>query len=147
MNLLSVNWDLHAIWTMLPLLTKLCLVLCSFTALLTVILSFKSALQMKNPCKLARCSNRLANLGEFQVLVLYIFGACLADHLFASIRAIERSKMSLQAVGVEAFDSLAWFAFIGFLTLLFSHSVRWFTSSRLSAKLRCMDSSQIQRRP
>jgi hypothetical protein len=130
MNLLSVDWDLRALWMILPLLSKICLIFLFTSALFTIIVTFTSILRVKSSEHLARSANRVANLRQFQTFAFYFFGVCLADHLFAAIKAIERSTMSMQAEGIDALGPMAWFAFMGFLTLLFSHTLQWFASCR-----------------
>jgi hypothetical protein len=130
MNLLSVNWDIRAIWMILPLLSKFCLSFLFASGFFTMVVTLASILGAKTSEQLARSANRVANLRQFQTFAFYFFGVCLADHLFAAIKAIERSTMSLQAEGIDVFCPMAWFAFIGFLTLLSSHSLQWFASCR-----------------
>jgi len=115
----------------LPLLSKICLVFLFASVLFTIVVTLASVLRLKSSEQLAWSANRVANLRQFQTFAFYFFGVCLADHLFAAIKTIERSTISLQAEGVDAFGPMAWFAFIGFLTLLFSHSLQWFASCRV----------------
>ena len=140
MNLLSVNWDIRALWMILPLLSKICLIFLFTSALFTIIVTLTSILRVKSSEHLAGSTNHVANLRQFQTFAFYFFGACLADHLFAVIKTIERSTMSLQAEGIDAFGPMAWFAFVGFLTLLFSHSLQWFASCRAIAVSRPAES-------
>ena len=130
MNLLSVNWDIRALWMILPLLSKICLIFLFTVALFTITMTLTSILRVNSSDHLARSAYRAANLRQLLTFAFYFFGACLADHLFAVTKAIERSTMSLQAEGIDAFGPMAWFAFIGFLTLLFSHALQWFASRR-----------------
>jgi hypothetical protein len=131
MNLLSVSWDIRSLWMILPLLSKICLVFLFASVLFTIVAILTNILWVNSSDRLERSADRVANLRQFQILAFYFFGACLADHFFAALQSIDRSKMSLQAEGVDAFSPLAWFAFIGFLTLLFSHSLQWFASCRV----------------
>src|SRR5258708_10209926 len=130
MNLLSVDWDIRARSTILPLLSKICLIFLFTSAVFTIIVTLTAILRVNSSEHLARSAYRAAHLRQLQTFAFYFFGACLADQLFAATKAIERSTMSLQAEGIEVFGPMAWFAFIGFLTLLFSHTLQWFTSCR-----------------
>jgi hypothetical protein len=132
MNLLRADWDVRSLWTMLPLLSKLTLLFLLLVAAVTLISAFKY-LHLHSRRKISESGHSFANLRQFHLFALYSFGACLADHLFAAVNAIERSRSSLQAEGVEAFGPLAWLAFVGFLLLLFSHSVQWLASTRLDS--------------
>jgi hypothetical protein len=140
MNLLSVDWDIRALWMMLPLLSKICLLFLLTFTLFTTKVTLTIILRVKNSQHLAWSTNCLANLRQFQTLAFYFFGVCLADHLFAAIKAIERSIMSLQAERIDPFGPMAWFAFIAFLTLLFSHSLQWLASCRVIAVSRRSES-------
>jgi hypothetical protein len=93
----------------------------------------EQTLQNQSRSRFSESSRSLANLRQFHLLAFYLFGACLADHFFATVNSIQRSRMALEAEGLESFGPLAWFAFIGFLALLFSHSVQWFASNRLNS--------------
>ena len=140
MNLLSVNWDIRALWMILPLLSKICLTFLFTVALFTIIMILADILGVNSSEHQARSGYRAANLRQLQTFAFYFFGACLADHLFAATKAIERSTMSLQAEGIDAFGPMAWFAFIGFLTLLFSHALQWFASCRAAPVSRSSES-------
>jgi hypothetical protein len=140
MNLLSVDWDIRALWLMLPVLSRICLLFLLTSTLFTTKVSLTIILKVKSSQHLARSTNRLENLRQFQTFTFYFFGVCLADHLFATVKAIERPTLSLQAVGVDAFSLMAWFAVIGFLILLSSHSVQWFASCRVIAVSRRSES-------
>ena len=132
MNLLLTEWDLRAIWTVLPLLSKLALLFLLVVTGVTIISALKS-LQNQSRSRFSESSRSLANLRQFHLLAFYLFGACLADHFFATVNSIQRSRMAIEAEGLESFGPLAWFAFMGFLALLFSHSVQWFASNRLNS--------------
>jgi hypothetical protein len=131
MNLLTVSWDIRSLWMILPLLSKICLIFLFASSLFSIVVTLTNILRVNSSDRLARSANRVANLRQFQTFAFYFFGACLADHFFAALKAVDRSKMSLQAEGVDAFGSLAWFAFIGFLILLISHSLQWLASFRV----------------
>jgi hypothetical protein len=131
MNLLLQKWDLRALWTALPLLSKLTLLFLLVVAGVTFISAFRSLLAHSRP-RLSDSQRSLDNLRQLHLFAFYFLGVCLADHFFATVNSIQMSRMSLQAAGCESFSPMAWFAFIGFLLLLFSHSVQWFTSIRVN---------------
>lgn len=81
----------------------------------------------------AEGSNRIENLRQFHSLLFFLFGIVLTNEVYACVRAILDSRMSLSALGLEVFSSAIAFAFCTLTTFAFLHSLQWFVAARLQS--------------
>jgi hypothetical protein len=63
----------------------------------------------------------LKTLRQFHTFLFLFFGICCANEVFATLRAIQYSSMSLSAAGIDVFEPVVAFAFFVFVVLLFLH--------------------------
>jgi len=59
----------------------------------------------------------------------------LANEVFATLREIRESAVSLSALGIDVFDPCAVFAFCVFGVLAIVHVLQWMASARLRSSL------------
>ncbi len=139
--ILTVDWNLRALWAVISLSAKLYL-LCLFAmAGYTVFqlakmirsqrfLRRQSSLQVAAPLQQA-ITAKIVDLRQLQFLFLLIFGDCFANECFATIRAIRYSAVSLSPATIDIFEPATAFAFVVFALLSLLHGLQWFVSSRL----------------
>jgi hypothetical protein len=75
------------------------------------------------------------SLRQFHTLLLLLFGVCCANEVFATLRAIQSSSMSLSAARIDVFEPVAAFAFLVFVVLIFLHILQWTAAARLQAAI------------
>jgi hypothetical protein len=125
MNILLTPWDFRALWTCLPLLSKL------YLLVLLVASSFSTAMLLKIIFRpVPSPHSRLENLQQLHLWLLFPFGVCFVDQVFSTFRAIGRSVASLSAATADIFDPAVAFAFTTCCILLALHSLQWFTAFR-----------------
>jgi hypothetical protein len=76
-------------------------------------------------------TRRIETLRQFHALLFLLFGIVFANEMFATLRAIEYSSMSLSAARIDVFEPLTAFAFFVFVVLVFLHSFQWIVGSRV----------------
>ncbi len=144
MFILSVPWDLRALWAILTLTAKL-YVLCllagaGYTTYALVLTALRlSAIRRhlltdkdKTCIQLRNAATKLETLRQLQVTLFLLFGICCANEVFATLRTSRYSAMSLSAIRIDTlFEPLTAFAFVVFAVLLFLHSLHWAISHRL----------------
>jgi hypothetical protein len=130
MNIVLTPWDFRALWTSLPLLSKLYLVV------LLIAASYSTAMLLKIIFRRlpSGARSRLENLQQLHMWLLLLFGVCFADQVFATFRSVSRWAVSLSAASVDVFNPAVAFAFVTLLALLVLHSLEWFTSFRIRKK-------------
>jgi hypothetical protein len=155
MFILTVPWDLRALWATASASARLYL-LCLFVMggytvfrLMKVSLLYLRILRKQGPGKappLIRqtVTARLRNLRQLHFLFLLIFGACFASEFFGIIRAVQNSALSLSAATIQIFEPAAAFAFLVFVTLAFLHALQWFASGRLEKAAQSLPSDTTQ---
>lgn len=139
MNPFAVNWDLRAIWTASPLLSKFCVLFLLAVAATTLISLARILLRIqrarrpsqapagRNVSESIQVANSLTNLRQLHTFSFYFFGLCFSAHLFVAIRIERLLAMLPQSDGVNPFDSFACFVFAGYFMLLIIHSLQWVT--------------------
>jgi len=129
-------------WAILPMLSRLYLLGLFFAALYMVFSFARTSIVIrgfrKRPAdsvleSTARAlADRLTNLHRLHYLLLLLFGACFADHLFATIRSLQHDYMNPAAERIEPFGTACAFAFCVFLVLTLLHAFHWAVSALLS---------------
>jgi hypothetical protein len=146
MYILTVPWDLRALWSVTSISAKLYLVCLFLVAAYTIVCLAKAIyylrtlpLRESSDAQLFRATlaARMRHLRQIHFLFLLIFGAFFASEFFGIIRAIRYSSASLSAVGMEIFEPAAGFAFVVFAVLSFLHAIQWFVSGRIDRAMRC----------
>ena len=143
MNLLSQSWDFRALWTILPLQTKLFLFCLFLTAIYMgfslpiIYLQSRSALSKSTEPLHPRFLRRIHNLRQLHFTFLLVFGVTLTDEIFRSLRAYENSKSSLSALTAAGVaDPVLAFAYCCFIIFTFLHLLQWLVSDRLEKVVR-----------
>jgi hypothetical protein len=140
MFILTVHWDVRALWSAISLSAKLylfCLiVLAGYTVFrlasaVKYLCTLRSQLAGEAARSLQRVTSGLRHLRQLHFLFLLIFGACFASECFGGIRAIQYSASSLCPATIQVFEPATAFAFVVFVILGFIHALQWFVSSRL----------------
>jgi hypothetical protein len=80
---------------------------------------------------LIEMTRRIESLRQLQLLMLLLFGTVFAHEMFALIRAVENSSMSLSGARIDILEPVAAFAFFVFVVLLLLHVFQWTVAARL----------------
>jgi hypothetical protein len=118
MAIFSVPWDLRALWSISSHIAKLYLIFLLVVAGYTVVTLIRRG--------------RTKWLPQLHYTCLLLFGACLSNECFGVLRAIDFSRASLTATGIEAFEPILAFSFAVFIILSVLHLLQWSLSSRHS---------------
>jgi len=81
--------------------------------------------------RLIEMTSGMKTLRQFHTLLFLFFGICCANEVFATLRAIQYSSMSLSAARIDVFEPVVAFAFFVFVVLLFLHVFQWAVAHRL----------------
>jgi len=73
----------------------------------------------------------IENLRQLHTLFFFLFGIVFANEIFAILRAIGYSSMSLSALRIGVFEPIIAFAFLVFAVLTFLHALQWVVAARL----------------
>lgn len=141
MFILSVPWDLRALWVVLTI-TSRAYVLCFVAGLLYSTYSFphiglRLRQLLKHMPSTSRKDARPRRLGmsgevrQFHTLLLLVFGVCFVNETFATLRTIRYSEMSLCPIGIEAFEPALALAFCVLAALAFLHAFQWAVAARM----------------
>jgi hypothetical protein len=68
---------------------------------------------------------------QLHLLLLLLFGVTLANEVFATLRGIRYSSMSLSVARIDVFEPCAAFSFVVFGVLVLLHAFQWISSVRL----------------
>ena len=117
MYIVTVPWDIRAIWAVLTIISKAYLVF-------LLIASIYMALA------LIRTKAAIHTVRQLHYACFLLFGVCLSDGCFASVRAVRHSMVSLSASGIEAFEPIIAFSFAVLTVLSFLQILQWIVSSR-----------------
>ena len=118
MAILSVPWDLRALWSISSGVAQVYLLFLFVVAVYTVVGLIKR--------------DQPKRLQQLHYLGLLLFGIVFSNECFGVLRAIQLSRSSLSAIGIESFEPAVAFSFIVFTVLGFLHVLQWFRSSHRS---------------
>ncbi len=86
---------------------------------------------------LARFEWRMHSLRQLLVLALLLFGVILANEVFASLRAVQLSYISLSEYHLrEALEVPTAFAFFSLSTFACLHALQWFVDTKIQRRMR-----------
>jgi hypothetical protein len=142
MYILSVHWDVVMLWAILSLTGKLYIV-CLLASVVYTIYSLSRIVVLSRSMKntsfdaepaglgLIVMARTIENVRQLHLLLLLLFGVTLANEVFATLRAIRESAVSLSALGIDVFGPCVVFAFgvSGVLAIL--QVLQWIVSARL----------------
>ena len=116
MAILSIPWDVRALWAALTLTMKLYVLFLFGVVIWTLVALIRG--------RLARQTR------DLHYLALLLFGVCLSNECFAAMRAIKFSMASLSPVGIEAFEPAVAVSFVVFAVLTCLHVLSWLFTPR-----------------
>jgi hypothetical protein len=148
MFILTVPWDIRAIWSILTPTAKF-YVLCLLLAAVATTYFLGQAIFLKRRLRNAvtsmdaaiaeRCATevkgRIENLRQLHLLLFFLFGMFFANEMFALFRTIEHSSMSLSAARIDICEPITVWSFFVFGVLLLLHIFQWIVSARLQSFL------------
>ena len=145
-SLFSVRWDLRAIWRILTVPAQIYLIGLFVTAAFAIVRSTRTLWSLRlvrcdagqnATTTLARLASRMRSLQQLLILALLVFGVVLANEVFASLRAVQLSYMSLSEYHLrEALEAPTAFAFFSLSTFVCLHALQWFADTRIQRQLR-----------
>jgi len=143
MYVLSVRWDLLAMWEMLSLPGKFYLACLLASIAYTSYLLTRALVRLhglnKERIPMGAELRKLTLLGiesgietvrELHLLLLFLFGATLANEVFGTLRGIREASMSLSGARIEVFEPCAAFYFIVFGVLTLLHISQWIVAAQ-----------------
>lgn len=146
MSILTIHWDLRLLWAGLTVSAKFyafCLVVgAGYSAiyLIRTTSRFHHLSKHRAACDSSRVNHQLIemtegidNLRQFHTLLFFLFGAFCTNEIYTAVRAIQDSRMSLSAIGFEAFGPVIAFAFCTFFMFAVLHAFQWITAARLQS--------------
>ena len=148
MFILTVHWDIRAVWSVLTPTAKFYVFCLLLAALATTYVLGQAIFRIRRLRKgvasidvaiAARCATevkrRIENLCQLHLLLLFLFGMIFANEMFALVRAIESSSMSLSAARIDICEPITALAFFVFGVLLFLHILQWIVATLLQSFL------------
>lgn len=146
MFILTVHWDLRMLWAGLTVTAKfyiLCLVLAAgYSAVVLVRTSSRLHSLSKEGAasdpprvkhQVIEMTKGIENLRQLHTLLFFLFGVFFTNEIYAAVRAIQDSRMSLSALGFEVFGPVIAFAFCTFVTFAVLHVLQWVLAARLQS--------------
>ena len=137
MFILTVDWDLRALWAVMTITARAYLVCLLVGAVYSIYSLARIAWQLRHspkhtpPTDMNELRLKIHTLTQFQMLLLLLFGLCCANEAFAALRAFRYSSMSLSGATTEVLEPVAAFAFVVFSMLLLLHAFQWAVKHRL----------------
>jgi flagellar biosynthesis protein FlhB len=146
MFILTVHWDLRLEWAVLTVTAKFYVFCLLAAAAYTTFFLVQTVSRIRRlqkdvasidatpvKCRLIEMTRGIENLRQFHILLFFLFGMFFANEMFALIRAIEYSSMSLSAARIDVFEPVAAFAFFVFVVLTLLHVFQWIVAARLQS--------------
>jgi hypothetical protein len=143
MFILTVHWDVRLLWAVLTITAKfyilflLAATVYSTCSLARIAISsrrlLKHAASTGVSLRLIEMTRAVETLRQFHTFLFLLFGICCASEVFATLRTIQYSSMSLSAARIDVFEPVTAFAFFVFVVLLFLHVFQWAVAHRLQA--------------
>jgi hypothetical protein len=81
--------------------------------------------------RLIEMTKGIENLRQLHSFLFFLFGVFFTNEMYAAVRAIQDSRMSLSALGFEVFGPTITFAFCTFVTFAFLHVLQWIVAALL----------------
>ena len=143
MYILSVGWDLLAMWAMLSLIGKFYLACLLASVGYTSYLLIRTLVRLHGLNKeripigaelrrltLVDIESSIETVRQLHLLLLFLFGATLANEVFGALRGIRYASMSLSGARVDVFEPCASFSFIVFGVLTLLHIFQWIAAAQ-----------------
>jgi len=146
MFILTVPWDLRSLWAILTITANVYILSLFVGSVYSTYSLARIAFHLRQVLRhvpstdenyarhrLLKMSGQIENLRQFHTLLFLLFGVCCANEVFATLRGIKYSSISLSAPTIEVFEPLAAFAFAVFVVLMFVHALQWTVAVRLQS--------------
>jgi hypothetical protein len=149
MFILTVHWDLRLVWASLTITAKfyiLCLLAATvYSTFFLARIPFRLRQLLKDVAStdeknvrflLLELTRGIETLRQVHTSLFLLFGVCCANEVFATLRAIQYSSMSLSAARIDVFEPVTAFAFFVFAVLVYLHAFQWTVAVRLGSASR-----------
>jgi hypothetical protein len=146
MFILTVHWDLRLLWAGLTETAKFYIFCLLVAAGYTAVVLIRTVSRLRHLSKdsaltasprvghsLIQMTKGIENLRQLHTLFFFLFGVFLTNEMYAAVRAILDSRMSLSALGFEVFGPVIAFAFCVSIIFLFLHVSQWIIAARLQS--------------
>jgi hypothetical protein len=143
MYILCVRWDLLALWAMLSLPGKFYLACLLASVVYTSYVLTRTLVRLHGLNKervsigaelrrstLPAIESSIETVRQLHLLLLFFFGATLANEVFGTLRGIRYASMSLSGARIDVFEPCASFSFIVFGVLTLLHIFQWIASAQ-----------------
>jgi hypothetical protein len=148
MFILTVHWDLRSVWAVLTVTAKFYFLCFLVAAIYTTYFLIRTASRLHQlprdaastdatrvRFRLIEITRGIETLRQFHILLFLLFGLVCTNEIFATLRAIQYSLMSLSAARIDVFEPVAALAFCTFAMLVFLHTFQWIVAARLQPYL------------
>jgi len=148
MFILTVHWNLRMVWAGLTVTAKFYGFCFLAAAVYTAYSLARTEYHLRHLRKdvaptdpmlvrfrLSEMTRGVETLHQFQILLFLLFGVVCTNEIFATLRAIQYSSISLSAARVEVFEPVTAFAFCVFTMLVFLHAFQWIVAARVKSHL------------
>jgi hypothetical protein len=146
MFILKVHWDLRMLWTVLTVTAKFYICCLAMGAGYSLVFPIRTTYRSQGLSKhrtasdsayikreLIEMTKGIESVRQLHTLLFFLFGVFCTNEIYAAVRAIQDSRMSLSALGFEAFGPVIAFAFCTFVTFAVLHSLQWIVAARLQS--------------
>jgi len=146
MFILTVHWDLRLLWAVLTVTARFYVLCLLAAAAYTTYFLARTVPRLRRLQKGVATTDRasvkrrliemtrgIETLRQFHTLLFFLFGIVFANEVFATLRAIEYSSMSLSAARIDVFEPVTAFALFVFAVLAFLHAFQWIVAARLQS--------------
>ena len=146
MFILTVHWDLRMLWAGLTVTAKF------YIFCLVVVNGYSAVILLRTTSRFRRLSRDgaasdsprvrrqlvemtkgIENLRQLHTLFLFLIGVVVTNEIYAAVRAILDSRMSLSALGFEVFGPVIAFAFCTLVDFVVLHILQWIVAARLQS--------------
>jgi hypothetical protein len=144
MYILTVPWDLRSLWAIFTVTAKLHIVCLLAATVYTVFFLARTLFRLHRAPKHAasvdatRVKTRLFettkgidNLRQFHTLLFLLSGVSCANEMFATLRTVRYSSMSLSAARIDVFEPVVALAFFVFSLLALLYGFQWTVAAHL----------------
>jgi hypothetical protein len=144
MFILTVHWDLRLLWAVLTVTAKFYIFCLLAAAAYTTYCLARTVSRLRRLHKdvastdratvkhrLIEMTRAIESLRQLYTLFFFLFGIVFANEIFAILRAIGYSSMSLPALRIDVFEPITAFAFLVFAVLTFLHVLQWIVAAPL----------------
>jgi hypothetical protein len=146
MFILKGHWDLRMLWAVLTVTAKFYICCLSAATGYSLVFLVRTAYRSHGLSKhgaasdspqtkreIIKMAKGIENVRQLHTLFFFLFGVFCTNEIYAAVRAIQDSRMSLSALGFEVFGPVIAFAFCTFVTFACLHSFQWIVAARVQS--------------